>query len=61
MGPEGSDPIVTIMQFTDYKDYNGLRLPSKQTMSAGGQNIEFIVNSMKINEKLKTKDFIWEE
>jgi hypothetical protein len=30
-------------------------------MNAGGQNIEFKVNSMKLNEKLKAKDFVWEE
>jgi len=61
MGPEGSSPVVTIIQFTDFKDYDGLKLPSKQSMNAGGQNIDFILTSMKLNEKLKAKDFIWEE
>jgi len=61
MGPEGSSPVVTIIQFTDFKDYDGIKLPSKQSMNAGGQNIDFILTSMKLNEKLKAKDFIWEE
>jgi hypothetical protein len=61
MGPEGSSPVVTIIQFTDFKDYDGIKLPSKQSMNAGGQNIDFILTSMKLNEKLKSKDFIWEE
>jgi predicted Zn-dependent peptidase len=58
---EGAKPMVTTIQFTDYKDYDGLKLPSKQSMNSGGQNIDFVVNSMKLNEKLKPKDFIWEE
>lgn len=58
---KGAKPIITTIQFSDYKDYDGLKLPSKQSMNAGGQNIEFKVNSMKLNEKLKAKDFVWEE
>ncbi len=58
---EGAKPIITTIQFSDYKDYDGLKFPSKQSMNAGGQNIEFKVNSIKLNEKLKAKDFIWQE
>tara|TARA_B100001287_G_scaffold57375_1_gene45642 strand:- start:758 stop:2887 length:2130 start_codon:yes stop_codon:yes gene_type:complete len=58
---EGAKPMITTIQFSDYKDYDGLKFPSKQSINAGGQNIEFNVNSIKLNEKLKAKDFIWEE
>ena len=58
---EGAKPIITTIQFSDYKDYDGLKFPSRQSMNSGGQNIEFKVNSIKLNEKLKAKDFIWQE
>ena len=58
---EGREPIVTTMQYSDYKDYDGLQMPSKITMNVGGQNIELKVKSMQINAKLKEKDFVWEE
>jgi hypothetical protein len=58
---EGAKPMVTTIQFTEYKDYGLIKLPSKNSMDAAGQNIEFTVESMNINEKLKSKEFIWEE
>jgi predicted Zn-dependent peptidase len=58
---EGAKPMVTTIQFTEYKDYGLMKLPSKNSMDAAGQNIEFTVESMNINEKLKSKEFIWEE
>ena len=58
---EGAEPTVTTIQYTEYKNYDGLKLPSKLSMNAAGQDIEFVVSSMKLNEKLKSKDFVWEE
>ncbi len=58
---EGSEPIITTIQFSDYKNFSGFNFPSRQSMSAGGQNIEFVLNSMQINPKLKAKDFNLEE
>ena len=58
---EGGEPTVTTIQYTEYKNYDGLKLPSKLSMNAAGQDIEFVVSSMKLNEKLKSKDFVWEE
>ena len=57
---EDSGATVTTIQYTEYKNYDGLNLPCKMSMNAAGQNIDFVVNSMKLNEKLKSKDFIWE-
>lgn len=58
---EGAKPMVTTIQFSDFKDYGFIKLPSKSSMNAAGQNIEFNVESMNINEKIKSKEFVWEE
>lgn len=47
----------TVMTFDDYKDVNGLMIPYKREMTAGGQSFELEITEVIVKKKGKTKAF----
>lgn len=43
--------------FSDYKDFNGFKFPTKKSGNLGPQKVEFKLTSVKINEGVSDKDF----
>ncbi|RSC94906.1 M16 family metallopeptidase [Tenacibaculum singaporense] len=43
--------------FSDYKDFNGVKFPSKKTASMGPQKVQFTLKDAKVNEGVSDADF----
>lgn len=42
----------------EYKEVEGIKFPARIKTSAGGQNMEVVINEVTLNAKLKKKDLI---
>lgn len=54
--PDGSD-LNQEVNYSNYKDVNGILLAHKRSMSFGPQKVDFELNSAKINEGVTADDF----
>ncbi|CAM1345804.1 M16 family metallopeptidase [Tenacibaculum crassostreae] len=43
--------------FSDYKDFGGVKFPSKRTATMGSQKVQFILKDAKVNEGVSDADF----
>ena len=55
------EPATSTVQFSDYKDIDGFKYPSKLTMDINGNPMEINVSKMELNCKLKKSEFSWED
>lgn len=55
-GPGGKEMKIPI-EFTDYKEVNGVKFPHKMIQKMGPMKMEFIAKEIKINEGVSDKDF----
>ena len=55
------EPATSTVQFSDYKDIDGFKYPSKLTMDINGNPMEINVSKMDLNCKLKKSEFSWED
>ena len=55
------EPATSTVQFSDYKDIDGFKYPSKLTMDINGNPMEINVSKMELNCKIKKSEFIWED
>ncbi|WP_196885929.1 insulinase family protein [Aureivirga sp. CE67] len=49
--------ITTTISFSDYKDFDGVKIPTKMGMISGPQKLSFEYTEIKLNEELSDKDF----
>lgn len=54
---ESGEKMSVINEFSDYKDYNGIKMPSKLSITAGEQTINMTVTNRQINKGVKASDF----
>ena len=52
-----SKNISSTTKYDDYRDVDGVMIPFYLEQNAGGQNLEFVITEVKINEDLKDSDF----
>ncbi|RZJ66553.1 MAG: insulinase family protein [Flavobacterium sp.] len=52
-----SEQGTQTMNFGDYKEVKGVKLPHKMSMTAGGMDLEFIASDVKVNEGVTEADF----
>ena len=55
------EPATSTVQFSDYKDIDGFKYPSKLTMDINGNPMEINVSKMELNCKIKKSEFSWED
>ncbi|MEP2968170.1 MAG: insulinase family protein, partial [Nonlabens ulvanivorans] len=55
MTPQG--PTMSVTQFSDYKDYSGVKFPTSMVIPMMGQEITFELKDLKVNPGLKDSDF----
>ena len=49
--------IVTVTDFSDYKEVNGVMMPNTMKVTTGPQSFEFNMTDIKINEGVTEEDF----
>lgn len=54
---QGGQKLMSISDFSDYKEFNGVKFPTKAKIEAGPQKIEFNVKSLEINKGITEADF----
>lgn len=54
---QGGQKFTTEVNYSNYKDVNGIKFPFTMTISFGPQNIDFNVSEVKINEGVSDEDF----
>ncbi|MDB9712239.1 insulinase family protein [Flavobacteriaceae bacterium] len=52
-----SKNISSTTKYDDYRNVDGVMIPFYLEQNAGGQNLEFVITEVKINEDLKDSDF----
>lgn len=55
---ESGEKISIINEYFDYKDYNGVKMPSKVSLTAGEQTITLTVKNRILNKGVKGSDFL---
>ncbi|ARN72112.1 insulinase family protein [Nonlabens sp. SCSIO 43208] len=55
MGPQGE--ITTILKYSDYEEYNGVKFPTVMVQPMMGQELKFETKDLKVNTGLKDSDF----
>ena len=55
--PMTGEDMLQAMNFSDYKSVDGIKFPHKMGTSMMAQEIEIVVDSVKINEPLTKADF----
>ncbi len=54
---ETGEKMNIVNEYFDYKDYNGVKMPSKVSLTAGEQTINMTVKNRQINKGVKSSDF----
>lgn len=54
---QGGQTLMSITDMSDYKEFNGVKFPTKAKIEAGPQKIEFEVKSLEINKGITEADF----
>jgi predicted Zn-dependent peptidase len=58
--PEGGEMTIT-SEYHDYKEVNGMLFPHKMIQNFGPQALEMAVKEIKINSKVKSSEFVFEQ